>query len=225
MPYVKQELRTPLEFINPMPSNAGELNYAISHLLHRYITETKKGISYANVNEAVGVVVCALLEFYLTVVLPYEREKRAENGPVTDLDQSDKVFGNGGSPTVVQPDQPGVNVDALAAALVQALGKPLPGPVPEPKARRKGKSATATTPAPVATEATSAEAPLQKGESRVLTGPIPGDTPGKEARPVFVSGKPGVWPSGTPPVQPPGKDASAAEKALYALAEGNEDEF
>lgn len=87
MPYINPELRIALEFLNPLPANAGELNYAISHLVHRYVLEKcKNGLSYQVLNETVGVLDCAKMEFYRVVVVPYEDVKRVQNGSVSSLD-------------------------------------------------------------------------------------------------------------------------------------------
>ncbi len=85
MPYIRPEFRTALEFLNPLPSNAGELNYAISHLVHCYI-RSKKGLSYEVLNSIHGVLHCADMELYRTVTAPYEDTKRAENGSVSEYD-------------------------------------------------------------------------------------------------------------------------------------------
>lgn len=85
MPYIRPEFRTALEFLNPLPSNAGELNYAISHLVHCYI-RSKKGLSYEVLNSVHGVLHCADMELYRTVTAPYEDTKRAENGSVSEYD-------------------------------------------------------------------------------------------------------------------------------------------
>jgi len=47
---------------------------------------TKK---YDICNDAYGIICSAAAEFYAAVVLPYERLKREENGPVSQLDASD----------------------------------------------------------------------------------------------------------------------------------------
>jgi hypothetical protein len=93
MPYIKKEgkrcrldghigkLSTALFKIG---SSAGELNYTITKLLHQYILS--KGLSYATVNEVIGVLECAKLELYRMVAAPYEQTKRMENGGVSSLD-------------------------------------------------------------------------------------------------------------------------------------------
>lgn len=73
------------EFLNPTPTNEGELNYAITRLCHDYI-RSKKGPSYAVLNSVHGVLHCADLELYRTVTAPYEDTKREANGSVSELD-------------------------------------------------------------------------------------------------------------------------------------------
>ena len=88
MPYIKTDMRSALEFLNPLPSNEGELNYAISHLCHRYVQEKcKNGLSYAVLNSVIGVLDCAKMELYRVVASPYEDVKRRENGSVSSLDE------------------------------------------------------------------------------------------------------------------------------------------
>lgn len=64
--------------------HCGQLNYAISKLVHLYLKGL--GVKYARINEAVGVLECAKLELYRMIAAPYERIKRDENGPVSGLD-------------------------------------------------------------------------------------------------------------------------------------------
>lgn len=88
MPYIKQEGRSPimiaLEELMDFVSGPGDLNYAISRMVHLYIME--KGLRYVNLNEVIGVLECAKLEAYRCVAAPYEDGKRDQNGPVSVLD-------------------------------------------------------------------------------------------------------------------------------------------
>ena len=59
---------------------AGELNFVISTLINKYLTN--KGKNYSNINEAIGVLECAKLELYRRVALPYEDIKIEANGDV-----------------------------------------------------------------------------------------------------------------------------------------------
>jgi len=84
MPYIKQHKRDAIEKHSMRPENAGELNYSITRMCHSYI---KNHIfCYATLNEVVGVLECAKAELLRTVVGSYENKKRAENGPVSELD-------------------------------------------------------------------------------------------------------------------------------------------
>jgi Domain of unknown function (DUF6899) len=81
MPYVKRTDRTRLDCGGP-PETAGELNYLVTRLVDGYLG--RKGVSYANLNEVVGVLECAKLELYRRIVARYEDRKIAdpENGDV-----------------------------------------------------------------------------------------------------------------------------------------------
>ncbi|MEM2915802.1 MAG: hypothetical protein QXT19_00365 [Candidatus Woesearchaeota archaeon] len=86
MPYVKKEVRKAIDpKLKPalkILKNAeiGDLNYIITRLLWKYLQE--KGINYANLNSAIGVLECAKLELYRRVAAPYEDKKRKLNGDV-----------------------------------------------------------------------------------------------------------------------------------------------
>lgn len=56
----------------------GFYNYIISIILK----ESMGGVSYTKVNAAIGVLNCALQEFYRRIGIPYEEEKIRENGDV-----------------------------------------------------------------------------------------------------------------------------------------------
>ena len=58
----------------------GELNYLITILLKEYIE--REGLSYATLNECIGVLECAKLELYRRVAAGYEDQKCEENGDV-----------------------------------------------------------------------------------------------------------------------------------------------
>jgi len=77
MPYIRQELRG---YAEQFPDTAGELNYAITLLLTGYVSRQPR--SYQALNDCLGALEGAKLEFYRRVVVPYEEQKRAENGDV-----------------------------------------------------------------------------------------------------------------------------------------------
>jgi hypothetical protein len=83
MPYITQERRKVLanEQLSDGPTNAGELNYAISCLIDDYLFDRGR-LRYQNINEVVGVLECAKLEVYRRLAAPYEDTKIAENGDV-----------------------------------------------------------------------------------------------------------------------------------------------
>ena len=78
MPYVGPEIRDELNHrAAEMP---GELNYEITSLLTRYVRV--KGLSYQTINDIVGALEGAKLEFYRRVAAPYEDGKIQSNGDV-----------------------------------------------------------------------------------------------------------------------------------------------
>ena len=79
MPYIPKEDKPKLISMNAA-TTPGELNYQITMLCKGYIE--KRGVSYSNMNEVVGVLECAKLELYRRMVSPYEDEKIESNGDV-----------------------------------------------------------------------------------------------------------------------------------------------
>jgi hypothetical protein len=80
MPYITKDVRKVLDK-GFAPHKAGELNYVITKLVDEFITH-KGGVSYASVNEVIGVLECAKLELYRRVAAPYEDQKCHDNGDV-----------------------------------------------------------------------------------------------------------------------------------------------
>jgi len=84
MPYVKQNDRKRIDpFVEELfekLTTKGDMNYAMTRLLHLYIQ--REGKRYKNLNDAIGVVECVKQEFYRKIVVPYEEEKIAENGDI-----------------------------------------------------------------------------------------------------------------------------------------------
>lgn len=76
MPYIPKSERT-LASINPQ--NAGQLNYAITVLINNYWKERKR---YQAVNDIIGALEGAKLEFYRRIVSNYENNKIIDNGDV-----------------------------------------------------------------------------------------------------------------------------------------------
>ena len=81
MPYIKQSDR---EYIKPgsefTPSVPGSLNYQITCLIRTYIQVN--GLNYQRINDVLGALEGAKLEFYRRVAVPYERGKMEANGDV-----------------------------------------------------------------------------------------------------------------------------------------------
>ena len=96
MPYILSEKRHPLDPIIELMrkelvnlalddannNHAGNLNYIFTKLL-MISYGTADDTSYANINQAIGVVECVKQEFYRKVAAPYEDKKELENGPIS----------------------------------------------------------------------------------------------------------------------------------------------
>jgi len=82
MPYIKQKDRAELEK-GRNPRMEGELNYAITMLIHKWLSIV--GVSYFNLNAAIGVLECAKLECYRRIAAPYEDSKIKANGDLEVL--------------------------------------------------------------------------------------------------------------------------------------------
>jgi len=80
MPYIKQIARKKLAVVMAIPKTSGELNYMITCLVTDYMTA--KGKSYETINDIVGALEGAKLEFYRRIAAPYEDLKIKENGDV-----------------------------------------------------------------------------------------------------------------------------------------------
>ena len=79
MPYIKQEDRQKVfGATGCFPHNAGELNYVFTSILLGYIE--RKGLCYQTINDIIGALEGAKLEFYRRAVAPYEDTKIKENG-------------------------------------------------------------------------------------------------------------------------------------------------
>lgn len=66
-----------LELDDDTNNMEGNLNYSITRLLR-----TCYGKSYGEINDAIGVLQCIMMEHYRTVAAPYEDQKKFENGDV-----------------------------------------------------------------------------------------------------------------------------------------------
>lgn len=84
MPYIKQEIREELNdylyTIGVDLETVGELNYCFTVLMKHYLK--KNGTSYKTLNDCIGVLEAAKLEFYRRTVVPYENLKIDINGDI-----------------------------------------------------------------------------------------------------------------------------------------------
>lgn len=79
MPYLENGIRASLDE-GRKALKGGDLNYQISKLLNDFVA--MKGLNYATLNEAMGALECAKIEFYRRVAAPYEDRKAMANGDV-----------------------------------------------------------------------------------------------------------------------------------------------
>ena len=84
MPYIKQDRREALAYVSrngeEVPGTAGELNYLLTETCLEYCRA--KGLNYATINDVLGALEGAKLEFYRRVAAPYENTKIEQNGDV-----------------------------------------------------------------------------------------------------------------------------------------------
>jgi len=80
MPYIKQTRRYALDAQEVFPGDPGELNYCITQLIRSYMMGTK--MNYQVMNDVLGALEGAKLEFYRRVVAQLEDKKIEENGDV-----------------------------------------------------------------------------------------------------------------------------------------------
>jgi hypothetical protein len=83
MPYINKDRRTSLQS-GSIPSDGvispGDLNYMFTCLINKYVAH--RGTNYQAINDVVGALEGAKLEFYRRVAAPYEDQKILENGDV-----------------------------------------------------------------------------------------------------------------------------------------------
>lgn len=81
MPYITQKRRAELANpFAPVPQTPGELNYLLTKLVCSF-ADAKRG-GYQTINDIVGALEGAKLEFYRRVAAPYEDGKIQTNGDV-----------------------------------------------------------------------------------------------------------------------------------------------
>ncbi|GEM_PF-3428659 len=97
MPYITKAERKKLNYIidelhDRCQGLRGRVNYCCTRLIHLWCLQRMEAIKsltkkYNIVNDAHGILNCIADEFYAAVVVPYEKLKRIENGPVSQLDE------------------------------------------------------------------------------------------------------------------------------------------
>lgn len=80
MPYIPKDDRKKLLEIK-RPANSGQLNFQLTMTILNYIG-VQEGINYKIINDILGALEGAKLEFYRRIVVPYEESKIKENGDV-----------------------------------------------------------------------------------------------------------------------------------------------
>ncbi len=84
MPYIKQTERAKfkecLPEVGKLCDTCGELNYVFTCIAHEYIK--RHGLKYQNINDIIGALEGAKIEFYRKVGQDYEDIKIKENGDV-----------------------------------------------------------------------------------------------------------------------------------------------
>lgn len=97
MPYILDEQRPDkkklLDKVFELCESKGDINFCCTYLVHLWAIRQMKRIKslvkkYDILNDAYGILCSAASEFYNAVVFPYEKLKRQENGPVSQLDAS-----------------------------------------------------------------------------------------------------------------------------------------
>lgn len=82
MPYIPQNRRDEI-LETGLVLTSGELNWKISNAISAYLDT--RGLSYNTINDIIGALEGAKLEFYRRVAVPYEEEKLTQNGDVYDV--------------------------------------------------------------------------------------------------------------------------------------------
>ena len=84
MPYInhkeQRDLRDKISGIVDHKTTEGELNFILTTIIGEYVI--KKGLRYKQINDVLGALRGAELEFYRRIAVPYEEGKIEENGDV-----------------------------------------------------------------------------------------------------------------------------------------------
>lgn len=85
MPYLTKEDKERLNAV-PVPQNGGELNYLVTRIIKNYIGKIELGsrLNYQAINDVLGALEGAKLEYYRRIGVPYENTKLSLNGDVYD---------------------------------------------------------------------------------------------------------------------------------------------
>lgn len=83
MPYIAKDAKSDIAIYGPQ--NSGELNYQITCLIISYV---KAHNDYKGMNDVIGALEAAKMEFYRRWVVPYEDYKIAVNGDVYPTGES-----------------------------------------------------------------------------------------------------------------------------------------
>ena len=83
MPYLSVLDKFKLDNHERGPKCGGDLNYTITMLMIDFWKEN--GSRYAQINEIIGALECAKLEFYRRLAGPYENKAAERNGDVYDV--------------------------------------------------------------------------------------------------------------------------------------------
>ena len=79
MPYISEEAKQSDHMLMYEPHNAGELNFLLTTFIRDYYLRKP---CYQTINDVVGALEGAKLEFYRRIAAPYEDLKINENGDV-----------------------------------------------------------------------------------------------------------------------------------------------
>jgi hypothetical protein len=80
LPYIPQKRRDEIGFDGSPPVTPGELNYVFTIEAIDYLD--RQGLSYQTINDVLGALEGAKLEFYRRVAAPFEDAKCVQNGDV-----------------------------------------------------------------------------------------------------------------------------------------------
>jgi hypothetical protein len=84
MPYIDTKSREKI-FTKEKADTVGELNYFFTKIIDQYLVD--KGLNYQHINDVIGALECCKMELYRRIAVPYEDEKRTENGDVYSINK------------------------------------------------------------------------------------------------------------------------------------------